>query len=211
MKIANIVHDGELINHKMLDYINYFGSPMKYDELDKSLPTLYVGWKSMREANKGHEIFDNANILKHRMISNLLYWEFSFDENKSSHAKGLESFVSYIPTFYFASKYTYIDLDPVFFQISNTQDLFDVLPKQIDASLSTQSKMVYILKDNKITGLNMEMYEFFEFDREEIIQKLQEKSGAYIDDSEGTSFIEYSKIFPNFPQLKRYLIVILTN
>lgn len=211
MKIANIIHDGDLVTHKKLEFINYYDKPVKYDDLDKSLPTLYVGWKSMRETNKGHEIFDNANILKHRVITNLLYWEFSFDENKSSHVKGVESFVSYIPTFYFSSKYTYIDLDPVFFQISNTQDLFDVLPKEINGVLLASGDMIYILKDNKITGLNMEMYGFFDFNKDEIIQKLKSRCSNLYDDSAGTEFIKYSKIFPNYPHLKRYLIVLLTN
>lgn len=211
MKIANIVHEGELVNHKKKEYINYYDKPIKYDELNNSLPTLYIGWNSMRETNKGHEIFDNANILKHKIISNLLYWEFSFEENKSSHVGGLESFVSYVTTFYFSSKYTYIDLDPVFFQISNVQDLFDVLPKEIDAVLHTTGNMVYILKENRITGLNMEMYKFFNFDLSEITNRLKERSTKYHDDSTGTEFIKYSKIFPNFPNLKRYLIVLLTN
>lgn len=211
MKIANIIHDGELVNHKKLEIVNYYDKPSKYDDLDKSLPTLYVGWKSMRETNKGHEIFDNANILKHRMITNLLYWEFSFEENKSSHVKGVESFVNYIPNFYFSSKYSYTDLDPVFFQLSNIRDLFDVLPKEIDAVLLSTGEMLYILKDNKITGLNLEMYKFFNFDTEEIINNLQQRCHHHYDDTGGVKLVEYSKLFPNFPHLKRYLIVLLVN
>ena len=120
----------------------------------------------------------------------------------------MESFVSYIPNFYFFSKYSYTDLDPVFFQISNVQDLFDVLPKEIDAVLHANGNMIYVLKDNKITGLNMEMYGFFDFDRDEIIRRLYDKCTNQYDDSEGKEFIKHSKIFPNFPHLKRYLIVL---
>lgn len=211
MKIANIVHEGDLVNHKKMDFVNYYDKPIKYEDLNKSLPTLYVGWKLMRETNKGCEIFDNANILKHKIISNSLYWEFSFDENKSSHVKGLESFIIHAPNFYFSPKYSYIDLDPVFFQISNTQDLFDVLPNKIDAALFASGNMIYILKDKKITGLNIEMYGFFDFNIDEIVKKIKERCIDYYDDSNGAKFIEFSKIFPKFSDLKRYLIVLLTN
>jgi hypothetical protein len=210
MKIANIVYEGDLVNHKKLDYVNYYNYPIKYDDLNQNLPTIYVGWSFMRNVNKGNELFDNADILKHRIITNKLYWEFSFDESKSSHVSGVKSFVNYIPKFYF-SKYTYIDLDPVFFQISNTQDLGDVLPKQIDFVLFAKGDMIYTIKENKITGINMEMYGYFDFDKSEIRDLLLQRSVNYCDDNDGTMLIKYSKTFPNFPNLKRYLIVLLTN
>ena len=210
MKIANIVYEGELVNHKRVEYVNYYDKATKYDDLDTSLPTLYVGWSLMRTINKGDELFDKADILKHRMISDLLYWEFSFAESKPSHIKGIESFIKYVPLFYFSSNYTYTDLDPVFFQISNIQDLFDVLPKEIDCALYSTGEMLYILKDNKITGLNMKLYKFFKFNGPEIVYHIQERCPDLHDDITGDVLMEYTKIFPNFPQLKRYLITLLT-
>ena len=41
------------------------------------------------------------NILTHKIIENKLYWEFSFEENKSSHVNGIQSFVENAPDFYF--------------------------------------------------------------------------------------------------------------
>lgn len=212
MKIANIVYEDDLVNHNKVEYVNYYDKATKYGDLDTSLPTLYVGWALMRTINKGDELFDKADILKHRMISNQLYWEFSFAESKPSHVKGIESFIKYVPHFYFSSKYTYTDLDPVFFQLSTVQDLFDVLPKEIDRVLFSTNNMLYLLKDNKITGLNMKLYEFFKFDRDEIIYNLQQRclGHSHYDDSSGGTLIEYTKLFPNFPQLKRYLITLLT-
>jgi hypothetical protein len=210
MKIANIVYEGELVNHKRVEYVNYYDKATKYGDLDTSLPTLYVGWSLMRTINKGDELFDKADILKHRMISDLLYWEFSFAESKPSHVKGIESFIKYVPLFYFSSNYTYTDLDPVFFQISNIQDLFDVLPKEIDRALYSTGEMLYLLKDNKITGLNMKLYKFFKFNGAEIVLHIQERCSDFHDDIKGDVLMKLTKIFPNFPQLKRYLITLLT-
>ena len=84
MKIANIIHEKELVNHTKAEYINYFNEPKVYDELDKSLPTLYVGWSFMKACNPDDPIIQNADILKKKIITNELYWEFSFRESKPS-------------------------------------------------------------------------------------------------------------------------------
>ena len=210
MKIANIVYEGELVNHKKVEYVNYYDKATKYGDLDTSLPTLYVGWSLMRTVNKGDELFDKADILKHRMISDLLYWEFSFAESKASHIKGIESFIKYVPLFYFSSNYSYTDLDPVFFQINTVQDLFDVLPKEFDRALYSTGEMLYLLKDNKITGLNIKLYKFFKFDEAEIALNIQKRCPNLHDDINGNVLMEYTKIFPKFPQIKRYLITLLT-
>jgi hypothetical protein len=211
MKIANIVYEKELINHTKVDFVNYINEPMKYGELDKSLPTLYVGWSFMKACNPDDEIIQNADILKKKIISNELYWEFSFDESKASHVKGVENFIYTVPQFYFSSKYQYINLDPVFFQLRDVDDLMDVMPKQIDILYNYKGEMIYTLSSqNKITGINLNMYNFFQFKVDEIIQRLSERTNTIHVDLSGEIYEHYYKILPNFTQLKRYLITILT-
>ena len=105
MKIGNIIFENELVNHSKVEYINYINEATSYDELDKTLPTLYVGWSFMKECNPNNEIIQNANILHKKIIQNELFWECSFKESKSSHIKGTESFVNSVPQFYFTPKY----------------------------------------------------------------------------------------------------------
>ena len=63
IKLANIIYEKDLVNHTKLDYVNYFNKPQNYDSIDKSLPTLYVGWSFMKACNEFNEIIQNANIL----------------------------------------------------------------------------------------------------------------------------------------------------
>ena len=159
MKIANIIHEKELINHTKEDYINYFNESKVYDDLNKLLPTLYVGWSFMKACNPENPLFQNADILKKKIVTNELYWEFSFRESKPSHVKGVDKFAALVPQFFFTPKYTYINLDPVFFQLKDIQDLMDVLPKKdIIKVYNYKNEMLYILKDNRITGLDLRMY-----------------------------------------------------
>ena len=210
MKIANIVYEKDLVNHTKVDYINYFKEPIEYDKLDKSLPTLYVGWSFMKDSNPSNEIVQNANILHKKIIGNELYWECSFEESKASHVKGVESFVNAAPQFYFQPKYTYTNLDPVFFQIVDIQGLLDVLPKKVEVTYNLKHEMLYVLNENKIWGINLKMYEFFKFNTEEIREEISIRSAVFINDMDGQMHLNQYKIFPNFSYLKRYLVVILS-
>ena len=208
MKIANIVYADELVNHTEVDYINY--CPDVREGFDWSLPTLFVGWEFIKEFEEFPELC-NVNILKHRITQNQLYWEFSFDENKSSHVKGVSSFVKHVPEFYFSSRFTYTNIDPVFHQLKDNQDLFDVLPKTVDRFYFLKDRMIYILSGDKIYGLDLEMYRFFKFSVEAIKAKLFEKTFNCVNDSDGEFYKKYFKMFPEFTLLKRYLVVLVTN
>ena len=210
MKIANVIHEKELVNHTKAEYINYFNEPKVYDELDKSLPTLYVGWSFMKACNPDDPIIQNADILKKKIITNELYWEFSFRESKPSHVKGVDTFAGLVPQFYFSPKYIYTNLDPVFFQLRDVDDLMDVTPRKIDASYNYKNEMFYFLTDNKIWGIDLRMYQFFKFSLEEILQRMLVRTAMPITDLEGETYQLYYKIFPNYEHLKRYLVTILS-
>ncbi len=207
MKIANIVYEKDLVNHKQVDFINYHKGG--YEELNADLPTLFVGWGFLKQFQIAE--LKDVNILKHRILENKLYWEFSFDENKSSHVNGIASFVRNAPIFYFLPRYTYINFDPVFYQIKDSQDLLDALPKSYKHTYLFKNKMLYLLSEKKIYGLDLDMYRFFKFNIDGIINKLSEMSVNNTVDLEGSVHQEYYKIFPEFIYLKRYLVVLLSN
>ena len=214
MKIANIIYEKDLVNHTKVDYINYYNEPIEYDKIDKTLPTLYVGWLFMKKCNPDNEIIQNANILHNKIVGNELYWEFSYLENKTTHVKGVNNFTNSVPQFYFSPKYTYVNLDPVFFQLAYIDDLMDVLPKKIDVMYNYKNEMVYILsrhpEGNRISGINLKMYEFFKFNPNEILLRIKDRTTEIHVDLEGEIYQKYYKILPNFQQLKRYVITILT-
>jgi len=210
MKIANVIYENELVNHSMVDYVNYIKKSVDYDSVDKSLPTLYVGWSFMKSSNLNDVVIQNADILKKKIITNELYWEFSFEESKASHIKGVTTFVNLAPEFYFSPKYNYVNLDPVFFQIKDVQDLMDVLPKKIMSYYNYKDEMLYVLSENKIWGVNLKMYEYFQFSIVEIIERIAERTEYSFIDLEGNTYQKYYKLFPNFTHLKRYIVSILT-
>lgn len=209
MKIANVIYEKELVNHTRVDYVNYINEPIEYDNLDKSLPTLYVGWSFMKSCNPNNSIINNADILKKKIITDELYWECSFEESKASHVKGVDTFVGLAPQFYFTPKYKYTNLDPVFFQIKDIQDLLDVLPKKIGATYNYKNEMVYLLNEDMIWGVNLLLYEYFKFDINLIMKNIEEKSMKVVNDIDGEIYMKYYKIFTTFNRLKRYLVCMI--
>lgn len=208
MKIGNIIYEDELVNHKMVEYINYFKGddfyPLKESIAD--LPTLVVGWNFLKKLEPNLRI----NILKHKIEKNKFYWEFSFNENKSSHVSGVNSFVEHVPEFYFSSRYKYVNLDPVFYQIRDENEIFYVLPKDIIKIYCFKDKMLYVLSsENIIYGFDLNMYSFFKFNIDNIILRFKEISFASFIDEKGEIYEKYYKIFPNFQFLKRYLVALV--
>ena len=210
MKIGNIIYRDELVNHTPVKYVIYTKQDVRYEIVDKNIPTLYVGWKFLKEINHDDPIIQAQTIFEKKIISNQLYWEFTFTENKGDHITGIESFVNNLPEYYFSGKYNYINLDPVFFQIKDIEDLMDAIPKRFNRLYNYKNEMLYLLMDNKIWGIDLKIYSFFKFDIEQIIKLLSEKTITYFPDLDGELFITQSKIFPTFSNLKRYLIILLS-
>ena len=112
LKLGNIIYKDELVNHTKVDYINYHmeDTPMNYDDFNILLPTLTVGWNFLKENNT----FYDVSILEKEIKKNILYWEFSFNENKAQHVGGVEMFIRNVPYYYFRGQYEYKNIDPIF-------------------------------------------------------------------------------------------------
>jgi len=218
MVLGNIIYQDELVNHKKVEYLNYVQSPISFRELNTDIPTLIVGWYGLKENNSEHELIQAQSILDKKIISNVLYWEFSFKENKGQHVEGVNKFVVNAPEYYFKPRYNYVNIDPVFFGISSIDDLNNMLAKEYDAVYNFKGKMLYLLRkeennNSSIIGIDLDMYEHFEFNMDELIQTLHKKVpiDQIHNDFDGELHENYYKKFPYFDQLKRYMVVFLSN
>ena len=214
MKFANIVYKDDLVNHKKVEYINYIQEDIPFKQIDNELPTLYVGWYNLKEIHKDDTVANIFNILEKRIVTNRLYWEFSFKENKSQHVNGVEDFIIDCLDYYFLPRYSYINLDPIHFAIKDIEELFDILPKEIDAVYNYKGEMMFLLKDDKITGIDLKLYSYFDFDlvklNDKIVSRLETPIINYNNDPIGESYLKKYKILPDFEKLKRYMVVLLS-
>jgi hypothetical protein len=206
MKIGNIIYENNLVNHTELQYFNYYNSNKSYDEIDKNLITLYVGWNFMKKCNENVELFNNIDILNKKIINNILYWEFSFNENKSDHVNGIEMFTTFAPEYYFNGKYNYTCIDPIFNVLKTTEDVLNQLPTYFDKSYQYKDNFIYLINQNNIYGLNLKMFQFLSFNVDEILLFLNLRTNLIFNDLDGEEYLKYYKIFPKLELLKRYMV-----
>ncbi len=84
MKLGNIIYEDELINHKKSKIINYVEfKNLSNVKIDNNLPTLIVGWKLVKEILKESSL--EISILEKRIVTNKLYWEHSFEDEKEEY------------------------------------------------------------------------------------------------------------------------------
>jgi len=164
----------------------------------------------MKKCNPDNSVIQNASVLYKKIVGNELYWECSFEESKSSHVNGVEDFIEHVAQYYFSPKYNYINLDPVFFQIVDIGDLMDILPKKFEVMYNYKNELLYVLSDNNIWNINLNLYRFFKFDIDRIIVTLDLRAETSYSDIEGEMYKKYYKLLPNFIRLKRYVIVMLS-
>lgn len=208
-KIGNIILNNELINHTKLEYIHYIKMSDAIEYGWDNLPTLIVGWEVVKNIYKNSD--KEISILEKELEKSNLYWEFSFLENKPDHVSGIELFSRNIPYYYFNNKYEYINIDPVMNNINEIEKLYSLLPEKFSYVYNYKNEMLYCLNNKNIYGLDLNMFETFGFDKTVIINNLMLSIGNYIQDEDGNKYDEYSKIYPNYEDLRRYLIVLLSN
>ena len=70
--------------------------------------------------------------------------------------------------------------------------------------------MLYTLELNRRYGIDLKMYEYLNIDIENIKSKIIEKTNNYINDPEGLIYLNEYKSYPNFEDLKRYIVVLMS-
>lgn len=207
--LGNILYVDDLVNHTEVEYINYYNiENSSLMGIDFRLPTLTVGW----ELNKklAEEFNFEPSILKKETERNKSYWEFSFKENKAQHVSGVDMFARNVPFFYFISRYSYVLIDPIFNNIEHVEQIVPMVINSSEWIYNYKDEMLYALGGNRIHGIDLKMYDYFNMDIEHIKSKVIEESKNYTNDPDGSIFQEYYKTFPNFEDLKRYIVVLLS-
>lgn len=204
-KIGNIIYKDDLVNHTKVDYINYikWSDDIEYNQ---SLPTLMVGWEFLKSLYPTNTV----TILNKEIEKLLLYWEFSFEEKKSEHVSGVDLFAINVPYYYFRKNYTYINIDPIFNNIEHVEHISKNIIGEPEVVYNHKDEMLYILRPNRVYGIDLKMYEYFNMDVNHIKSDFINLSPKYIEDLDGSIYSEYYKSYPNFEELKRYLVVLLS-
>jgi len=198
-KMGRIYYNEILVKHDKVSYVEYVQNPTNFNF---QLPTLIVGWNYVKSLN----IKNNLNILD-KKIKDILFWEFSFNEQKNNHINGVNNFAIGAPTLYFEHQYDYMVIDPIFNNIKNEEDLKFYFNSSIKRVYNYNNENLFILtNENKILGFNLLMFRFFKFNIDSILEKID---SSIIFNDNGDFFTNLCKKHNFMFDLKRYVVTIL--
>jgi len=194
MNIGNIVSSYKINedNFKLFDEIEL---------VDNSLPTLIVGW------NKTKEIFGDKISILNKKISDNLYWTFLPTERRVDYDDDIIIFkkVCYDN---FGSELSYVYIDPIH---DKPQKIKKILKKiySLNESISyfTDKNMLYILGENIIFGVNLEITEFIGIKTNSIITRVVNlRNSVLIDNEIFNKCKEFIKKLDNEYKLVPYVV-----
>lgn len=208
MKIGNIIYRDELVNHTKQSNINYLNIESDIHNFDQTLPTLFVGWRFFKENFESIREKYGVDILDKTIKTNQMYWEFSFDEDKSDHVNGINDFIISLPQLFFKMKYSFVSLDLI---EKNGLDIIKVLDNRIDSTYIFRDKYIYMLVGGVVYGINLEQLNFLKNKEfvSNIISLVKEKSNKIFLDEDGDLFKEKIGDFHHHDYLYRYMPIIL--
>jgi len=194
MNIGNIVSSYKINedNFKLFDEIEL---------VDNSLPTLIVGWA------KTKEIFGDKISILNKKISDNLYWTFLPTERRVDYDNDIIIFkkVCYDN---FGSELSYVYIDPIH---DKPQKIKKILKKiySLKESISyfTNKNMLYILGENIIFGVNLEITEFIGIKTNSIITRVVNlRNSVLIDNEIFNKCKEFIKKLDNEYKLVPYVV-----
>jgi|TARA_R110000823_G_C15923417_1_gene498860 hypothetical protein len=191
MKIANIVYTRKF---ECPDNINIVKT---FEEADKRLPTLVIGWKAAKEVI-GEE-FD----ITEKVYNDRLHWTFAMTENRNEFEHDIPEFIKYAHQ-YLVKDISYQLVDPIqekdefisrtVKSISNIKKLTGYIHK---------NGMIYIYGNETIFGFDLKFYKFKYGSAKKTKEHLESAIGCSLLDS--NILIDYKDDLENLDNGIRYL------
>jgi len=186
MKVGNIVNCNEEIDERYFNCLSTedFMADSFYETEDSKLPTLVVGWETVKQN------FDDVSILS-KMITpptedgyGGIYWTFSRKEKRGIYELNIKEFKERCYTDLIKNIKTY-NIDPIIYKINDTDELCTRLTKLADGvGYLFQERIVYIYKDNNIYMVDLDLIEFIDFNKDQVIKTLMDNLNTFGDDFE---------------------------
>ena len=158
---------GNIITSLKIEEDNFNISP-SLDDADINLPTLIIGWNNIKEKYKG-----KLSIL-HKKINDNLYWTFSPQERKVDFEKDIVEFKK-LCFDNIGKDIHYVYIDPLHTTLKTIKKIIKkIYSFSFTISYVSSNDMLYILGDNIIFGVDLNIMEFIGIKKSKIINKIND-------------------------------------
>ena len=202
MFIANIIGNCEK-SHISVDvgYLSLINFTNDFNNINDNIPTVIIGWGKVKS------LYPDASILEHEIIKDKVFWIFSKEEKISNYFTDLNNFIIKIPEL-FVNNYKVKIIDPVFENIFNIKELFELLKSYKDYKVIDTNNTLFLLYKKQQFILDLNVFDFFNFDIKEIRTILYKNSKNYIYDKNKKIINELFDIFGSFSIFEKYSAIL---
>jgi hypothetical protein len=187
---------GNIVTNKKIDDQN-FKVCRKIDTIKKGVPTLIIGWDKTKET-----FGDKVSIIK-KQIDEDTEWTFSPTERKVDFEKDLSDFIERCyKNIFNGVTYLYVD-----FIHGSKKNIIKIIRKLYTSdniiTYYHDDRMLYILVEGVILGIDLEVVEYIGHDRDKIINKVKAISQQFLTENE--IFIKYEYFLPKLNNDYRFI------
>jgi hypothetical protein len=170
MKLANIVYDG------FIDVPNGFVLTNNFDEIDKSKPTLIIGY------NLVNKLFPDFDITK-RQLNDNVYWTFRKNEKRDLFNRDIDWFIDFVYE-NLTSSLIYVFVDVLQYKPRVLIKLVRKMLTLTDVYSYEKNNMIYLCDGKYIFGIDLKLLNFVGLNIEKIKNKIKLISKEYIVDGD---------------------------
>jgi hypothetical protein len=170
---------------------------------DSELPKLIVGLDFIKRSNIKVSIL-NKNVSKN------CFWTYSSKEKKSDYLEDLENFKNYCLN-NFLKDIVYYYIDPFSLKFSQIKKIINKVKKNGIKLFYSDEKMCYIFVDKVTLGLNWEVLNYFNIEKNKILNYIEKNNFCHLPNDEifNECMVESNKhndkkIIPYLYYLKKY-------
>lgn len=204
MKLGNIVVEDAFIKHDKILSLNVDILNITNKFIDNGKPTLIIGWRNTKKE------FDNKVSILSKKINDKLFWTFNPTERLQDFNEDIDKFVELLTTD-FIKNLKYELLDPIILNKKTTDEFLIELPKIIDITY-INDEMIYFLSNKIVYGLDLNVLNFLNFNKVEIVKYIENISKKIIFETydDNGCIYRYNKIF-KMNNLEKYIPYIVYN
>jgi len=181
MKVANIVTNNAVKINNDFNIVN------SIDNIIIGLPTLIIGWDIVKQINPDADFFN-------RKLSDELFWTFYLTEQRDLYEQDLYTFKNHSYK-NLLSNINYEYLDFILLDNSEILNKFKEIKLKQNKILFTINNMVYIYADNTIYGINLDVVEFVNRDKNKLFEYLKSFIDVFLQSEQ--ILIEYKDYMEN--------------
>jgi hypothetical protein len=165
MYVGNIVNSSDIKeeNFKICNDV---------ESIDKSLPTIIIGW------NETKKIFGDEVSILHKKIKDDIFWTFSMSERKVEFENDIEDFKHFCYN-RVGKHLNYLYVDPLHNKLTTIKKIIRKI-YSLDESMIyiSPTNMLYILGEDIIFGLDLNVLEFIGIPDTKIISRIKTLSDS---------------------------------